>query len=80
MGYVAARVDLPLTGLSVGAQANAISYDGDSVSDINAYGQYQLSLLTFRAGYRQMSIDYEDSNDRLDVELGGPFISAGLTF
>ena len=80
MAYAAVRFDLPFTGVSVGAQGNLISYDGDSISDFNAYGQYELSLLQLRAGYRQMSIDYEDDNDRLDVELGGPFISAGLTF
>lgn len=80
MGYLAARFDLPLTGVSVGGEANVISFDGDSVYDYNAYGQYELSLLQLRAGYRQMSIDYEDSDDRLDIDLGGPFVSAGLTF
>jgi outer membrane protein len=80
MGYVAARLDLPFTGVSLGGQANVISYSGDSISDYNAYGQYEVSLLRLRVGYRQMNIDYEDSDDRLDVKLGGPFISAGLTF
>ena len=80
MAYVAARFDLPLTGVSVGGEANLISFDGDSVYDFNAYGQYEVSLLQLRAGYRQISIDYEDSDDRLDIELGGPFVSAGLTF
>jgi outer membrane protein len=80
MGYLAARFDLPFTGVSVGGEANLISFDGDSIYDYNAYGQYQLSLLQLRAGYRQISIDYEDSEDRLDLDLGGPFVSAGLTF
>ncbi|MDF0752119.1 TIGR04219 family outer membrane beta-barrel protein [Marinobacter sp. 71-i] len=80
MGYLAARFDLPFTGVSVGGEANVISFDGDSVYDYNAYGQYEVSLLQLRAGYRQISIDYEDSDDRLDIELGGPFVSAGLTF
>lgn len=80
MGYLAARFDLPFTGVSVGGEANLISFDGDSVYDYNAYGQYELSVLQLRAGYRQISIDYEDSDDRLDIELGGPFVSAGLTF
>jgi outer membrane protein len=80
MGYLAARFDLPFTGVSVGGEANVISFDGDSVYDYNAYGQFELSLLQLRAGYRQMGIDYEDSNDRLDIEMGGPFVSAGLTF
>lgn len=80
MGYLAARFDLPFTGVSVGGEANVISFDGDSVYDYNAYGQFELSLLQLRAGYRQMGIDYEDSNDRLDIEMGGPFVSAGLSF
>ncbi|MDL0429783.1 TIGR04219 family outer membrane beta-barrel protein [Marinobacter sp. TBZ242] len=80
MGYLAARFDLPFTGVSVGGEANAISFDGDSIYDYNAYGQYELSLLQLRAGYRQMSIDYEDNEDRLDTDLGGPFVSVGLTF
>lgn len=80
MGYLAARFDLPLTGVSVGAEGNFISFDGDSVHDFNAYGQYEISLIQLRAGYRQMAIDYEDGNDRLDVEIGGPFVSAGVSF
>lgn len=80
MGYLAARFDLPLTGVSVGAEGNVISFDGDSIYDVNAYGQFEIAVVTLRAGYREMSIDYEDSNDKLDVEIGGPFISAGVTF
>lgn len=80
MGYLAARFDLPFSGVSAGAEGNFISFDGDSVYDVTAYGQYEISLLQLRAGYRQMAIDYEDGNDRLDIELDGPFISAGVTF
>ena len=80
MVYVAARFDLPLTGLAVGAEGNAIVYGGDSVYDLNVYAQYQLSVVQLRAGYREMSIDYEDGNDKLDIEIGGPFLSAGLVF
>lgn len=80
MGYLAARFDLPLTGLSVGAEGNLISYDGDSLHDFNAFGQFEIALVQLRAGYRQMSIDYEDGDDQLDVEIGGPFVSAGVTF
>lgn len=80
MGYVAARFDLPLSGVSVGAEGNFIGYDGDSVSDFNVYGQYQLSLLQLRAGYRKMAIDVEDGDDVLDIEIDGPFASAGVVF
>nr|BBJ03759.1 membrane protein [Marinobacter nauticus] len=78
--YVATRFDLPFTGVSVGGDANAITYDGDSVYDFNVYGQYEMSLLQLRAGYRQISLDYDDGDDNLDIELSGPFVSAGLRF
>jgi len=80
MGYLAARFDLPLSGVSIGAEGNFVSYDGDSLHDFNAYGQYEFSMLQVRAGYRQMAIDYEDDDDRLDVEIDGPFVSAGVVF
>ncbi len=80
MAYLSARFDLPFTGVSVGAEGNFISFDGDSLHDFNAYGQYEIALVQFRAGYRQMAIDYEDGDDRLDVEIGGPFVSAGVAF
>lgn len=80
MLYVAAQFDLPFSGLSVGVDGNAIAYDGDSVYDFNVFGQYRFSGAYVRAGYRQMTVDYEDGSDRLDVELGGPFVSAGFMF
>lgn len=80
MGYVAARFDVPVTGLSVGASGNAIAFDGDSLYDFTAYGQYDLSIVRLQGGYRQLSIDVEDSGDSLDVDIGGPFISVGLDF
>ena len=80
MGYLAARFDLPFSGVSVGIEGNAIAYSGDSLHDFNVYGQYQLSLLQLRAGYRQMAVDYEDGDDRFDVKIDGPFVSAGVVF
>jgi outer membrane protein len=80
MGYIAARFDLPLTGVAVGAEGNFISFDGDSMRDFNVYGQYSISLLQLRAGYRQIAVDYEDGSDVFDVKVDGPFISAGVTF
>jgi outer membrane protein len=80
MGYLALRADLPFTGVSVGGQLNIISFDGDSISDVNVYGQYEIAVLRLQAGYRQISMDYEDSDNRLDVTLKGPFASVGLTF
>lgn len=80
LGYIAARFDLPLTGVAVGVEGNFIAFDGDSMRDFNVYGQYSISLLQLRAGYRQLAVDYEDGSDAFDVKIDGPFISAGVTF
>ena len=80
MGYLALRADLPFTGVSVGGQLNAISFDGDSISDVNVYGQYEIAVLRLQAGYRQIKMDYEDSDNLLDVTLKGPDASGGGTF
>jgi len=80
MAYVAARFDLPFTGVSVGGSGNIISFDGDSLHDFNVFGQYEFALIQLRAGYRQMSLDYEDDDNTLDVDIDGPFISAGISF
>lgn len=80
MAYLAARFDIPITGISVGAVGNGISYDGDSLYDVTAYGQYDFSALRLQAGYRQLSIDVEDGSDKLDMEIAGPFVSVGLDF
>ena len=80
MGYLAARFDLPFSAASIGIEGNAAAYSGDSLRDFNVYGQYQLSLLQLRAGYRQIAVDYEDGDDRFDVKINGPFVSAGVVF
>lgn len=80
LGYISARFDLPFTGASVGGSGNFISYSGDSMRDFNVYGQYRISVLQLRAGYRQIAVDYEDGDDVFDVKLDGPFVSAGVTF
>jgi len=80
LGYIAARFDLPLTGVAVGLEGNFIAFDGDSMRDLNVYGQYSISLLQLRAGYRQLAVDYEDGSDVFDVKIDGPFISAGVSF
>jgi hypothetical protein len=57
-----------------------ISFDGDSIHDLDAYGQYEIALVQLRLGYRQMAVDYEDDNNLLDVTLGGPYASVGVDF
>lgn len=80
MVYAAGRFDLPLTGVSAGITGNIISFDGDSVYDYDVYGQYDVAGVQLRAGYREMAVDYEDGDERLDIEVGGPFASVGFSF
>ena len=80
MAYLAARFDVPGTDVSLGAEGNGVAYSGDSVIDFAAYGQYEIALLRLQAGYRRMSIDVEDGNESLDIEVDGPFLSLGLDF
>ena len=81
MLYGAARVSIPTTDLAVGGEINYISFDGDSISDYNLYAQYDvMGLVRLRAGYRELSVDFEDGNDKLDLTLKGPFFSAGIRF
>lgn len=80
MLYAAGRFDLPLTGLSVGVNGNIVSYGGDSVYDYDVYGQYDYVGVQLRAGYREMAVDYEDGDERLDIDVGGPFASVGFSF
>ncbi|QCF25831.1 TIGR04219 family outer membrane beta-barrel protein [Hydrocarboniclastica marina] len=80
MLYAAARFDVPVTDVSVGLEGHGIAFDGDSLMDITAYGQYDLAVLRLRAGYRQLSLDVNEGNDTLDISIGGPFLSAGLDF
>lgn len=80
MVYLAARFDVPGTSVSFGADGNGVRYSGEAVMDITAYAQYDIAVLRLQAGYRQLSIDVEDGNDSLDVDIDGPFVSVGLDF
>jgi outer membrane protein len=80
MLYLAARFDVPGTDISFGAEGNGVGYSGDSILDAMAYGQYDISVLRVQAGYRRMSIDVEDGDESLDVDIDGPFVSVGLDF
>lgn len=80
MVYAAAGVNLPFTGVSAGAEANVVSYGGDTIVDGAAYVQYSLMLMELRGGYRILDIDYEDDNATLKMKNYGPFFSVGVDF
>ena len=64
LGYLKAQFDLPFTGLSVGVDGNFIGYSGNSISDVNAMLNYEMSFgLGLALGYRSMSLELDDVDD-----------------
>ena len=84
--YASATVKLPLTGLSVTASGNGLSYNGSSISDVSGAVQYKvvdvpMFDLNLRAGYRQVQLKLRDVED-LDAEatFKGPFLGVQAHF
>jgi outer membrane protein len=79
--YAGARVDLPFTGLSVGADLSGLKVSDNQLTDAKIHVRYDISLLFIEAGYRVLSVDLDDI-DGTDVsaDLNGVFISSGIDF
>lgn len=81
MLYLAARFDLPLTGLYVGASANGISAGDATITDVVVNIGYESSFgLGIEAGLRDFAIDYDDDGDEGDVSVDGAYIGAFYHF
>lgn len=83
MGYLAARIDAPLTGVYGAAEINAISADDNHLRDMRAVvGWEPVDMLAFELGYQEMSLEIEDDSEDLgaDMDFSGPFASATLRF
>ena len=79
--YAKARVDLPLSGLWVGAQVQGLAYDGDQLVDANAQIGWESDLgLGVELGYRSFSLELEefDEVDTAKIDIDGVYF--GLTF
>jgi outer membrane protein len=84
MAYGKAQFDLPLTGWSVSASANLVSYDGNELSDYSAALAYDSDVLIVfdvgvEIGYRAMTLKLEEDLDT-DIELEGPYASVTFHF
>ncbi len=81
MLYAAARFDLPLTGLSVGADINGLGYSGNTLTDFTAKISYTTDIVPLidigvEAGYRQMQLVLDDIGDlETDFSIAGPYLS-----
>jgi len=79
--YAKARIDLPLSGWWVGAQAQGIAYDGDQLIDATAQIGWETVLgLGLELGYRTFSLELEefDEVDTAEIDIDGVYF--GLTY
>ncbi|WP_457593850.1 TIGR04219 family outer membrane beta-barrel protein [Hydrogenimonas sp.] len=82
MLYANARVPLPLTGLSIGAEGSYVTYDGSTLYDLQADVRYTFAMgLGIEAGYRAQKIKLDDvENTSTDIDIEGLFIGAVWDF
>ena len=74
LAHGAVRANLPLTGVYVGGEINAIEYDGSGMRDFDAHIGWQSDfLLGVKAGYSRLEVELDDvSGLDSDLEIGGP--------
>lgn len=83
MLYAKVRADLPLTGLWVGAQAQGMSYDDNSLIEFEAQIGWESQVgLGIEAGYRavQIELDTFDDVDNADIDVSGPYAAVNYHF
>ena len=81
MVYLAAQFDLPLTGLSVGADIKTLSVGDDSYSDLRLRAQYEMGVVGFELGTRTTNITLKDaSNINADLDFKGMMFGMYLHF
>lgn len=83
MLYAKARADLPLSGLWVGAQAQGIGYNDNTLIEFNAQIGYESSIgLGFEAGYRavQIELDAFDDVESAEIDVSGPYAAINYHF
>lgn len=79
--YVAAKVELPLTGLYVDAELNGIGYGDTSLTDYKISLGYETDLgLGIEAGVRNIELDYDDGDEEADLSIDGAFIGVFYHF
>jgi len=72
--YAQARFDLPFSGLSLGVEGNAISYDDDTLYDVKLNLAYEFAFgLGIEAGYRVFDLDYDDDDEFANLTIEGAY-------
>ena len=82
MFYAGVGMDLPLSGLSLGADGSFAGYQGNHLYDVKLRASYTTDWnLGADLGYRRMRLDLEDFDDSYaDIEFDGPFAGLFVTF
>lgn len=80
--YGKAQFDLPLTGLSVGANLNYLSISGNTLQDLDLFVNYKFVFgLGLTAGVRNFTIELDDEDNlSSDIELSGAYFGASFVF
>ncbi len=75
MLYGRVKFDLPLTGLYVGGDFNAISYDDNDLFDYKINIGYESPIgLGIEGGLRTLDLQYEDNDDYADITIDGAYV------
>jgi outer membrane protein len=83
MLYAKVRADLPLTGLWVGAKAQGMSYDDNSLIEFDAQIGWESEVgFGIEAGYRavQIKLDTFDDVDNAEIDVSGPYAAINYHF
>ena len=81
MLYIAAQFDLPLTGLSIGADINHISYSDASYQDIRLRAIYEMGVIGFELGLKTTNLELKGLDSvNADLEFKGMMVGAFLHF
>ena len=84
--YAAARVGLPFTNWTVTSEAKAVSFDDNSLHDVQAALEYRfvdnLAIdMSVSAGYRSMRVELDDVDGIYsDLNFDGPFVALDIHF
>ncbi len=82
MLYAGVGVDLPLTGLSIGADGSFTGYQGSRLYDLNLRASYTTDWhIGADLGYRRMKLNLDDFDDSYsNIEFDGPYAGIFVTF
>jgi len=83
MLYGKVRADLPFSGFWVGAEAQGLDYQDNSLLEFNAQVGWESDTgFGFEAGYRAMELEFDefDEVDRAGIDIKGPYAALNYHF